>query len=89
MAASFFCRDEIPLRTKVEIPPTAVGGWFRSFPQDGSFSLLRRATREASHGHAPSREDLNYPPTSVGGIDRLDIQSITHSTKNLLTSSVH
>jgi|GEM_PF-3249158 len=30
--------------------------------------LLRRASREAVSGHLHSRQDLNYPPTAVGGI---------------------
>src|ERR1700754_2319821 len=50
------------------IPPTAVGGWFRSFLQIGPFSFLRRATRAALDGHSLTRKDLNNPPTAVGGI---------------------
>ena len=37
--------------TRNEIPPTAVGGYFRSSLHD-----------------ALNRQDLNHPPTSVGGI---------------------
>jgi len=45
-----------------EIPPTAVGGWFRSF-------LLAEELEVMSFSHGPvfPEADLNNPPTPVGG----------------------
>src|SRR6185295_18545747 len=55
-----------------EIPPTAVGGLFRS---DLLFALLRRW-----------RLDLNNPPTAVGGIPTVGIDSCRKDLNHLPTS---
>jgi|GEM_PF-3116905 len=62
------------LCTSIRIPPTSVGGSFRSFLQQ-LFSSLRRATRAILEWRGRLVErDLNHPPTAVGGI-RIGVQS--------------
>src|SRR5687767_3091795 len=66
------------LPPKGEIPPTAVGGWFKSnlqkryqiaslIPPTGSWWILQIQPR-CRAAAAEIRRDLNNPPTAVGGI---------------------
>jgi hypothetical protein len=61
------------LGASVQIPPTAVGGWFRS-------SLLRSANANArakkDNFVAHIKNDLNNPPTSVGGIHEVALSLV-------------
>src|SRR5215813_5947279 len=59
------------------IPPTAVGGCFRSFLKGRRLRDNGRFEIEGS----PVRKDLNEPPTAVGGICRQ--RALAASRKNL------
>ena len=54
---------------ELQIPPTEVGGLFRSFLQVVR-KLQEREQNAVSCRRGGVRQDLNYPPTAVGGIFR-------------------
>gem|GEM_PF-2919999 len=58
----------VRLCRKVRMPPTAVGGYFRSFLQMTPSLTSGALARAALSGRLRSRKDLNHPPTAVGGI---------------------
>jgi hypothetical protein len=59
---------------EISIPPTGVGGWFKSFLLKPAAKYQSRQ-RELADGSGPdylsrsmNRSDLKYPPTAVSGI---------------------
>src|SRR5258705_6306444 len=63
-------RDGLP---NLGIPPTAVGGWFRSNLPRWGFGIWESHQRQLVDGSVAlfrRGQDLNNPPTAVGGIYR-------------------
>jgi hypothetical protein len=56
-------------RSEPLIPPTGVGGLFRSYRQPFPFKPQKvHAIENFKRKNDPGRKDLKHPPTAVGGI---------------------